>query len=451
MTTQAKQTVGVLFSLFLIVMAGIGVWYFLHTSQVEAAADAQTARKDAAKMVPVQFIVKAPSDTPDNQLIYICGSAPNMGNWQAETGLPLEKKPDGKWVGTVELMNGVNYAFKVNRGTWGTVEKGANDQEVENHDVVVEANKPVEVTVSSWADHGKSVPGRITMIPGIIVHNQFPSKYLAMKRNVVVLLPPDYESAEERRYPVLYMQDGQNLFNEATSFNGIEWKMDETAHRLMQANQVSPAIIVGVFNTELRNSEYTPPGMSTNDAKHPDSKADAYGKFLVEELKPFVDARYRTMKEREHTAIGGSAMGGLVSIYVAETHPDVFGAVAVCSPWLRSPDGQKKLLPELMNEAKFVRGTRWYIDMGTKGNGAGYPPITDPAKVSDPQVASTALADVHELTAAFDSAGLRKGQDYVYEEVQGAEFNEPAWQSRVEPLLKAIFPPGANSSSSSTN
>jgi len=258
-----KKTVASLLGVFAVGMLGIGGWYVMHNQRADAEASQADARKDAAKMIPVEIVVKAPAETPDNQFIYVCGSAPNMGNWQAEAGVPLQKKPDGTWVGTVELMNGVSYAFKVNRGTWSTVERGARDEEVPNHDFVAENAKPVQVTVDAWVDHGKSTPGRQTNSGAIIVHNKFPSKQLALPRDVVVYLPPDYDTSEDRRYPVLYMQDGQNLFNEATSFNGIEWKMDETAQRLIQGNAIQPIIIVGIYNTEQRTPEFTPPNMGT--------------------------------------------------------------------------------------------------------------------------------------------------------------------------------------------
>lgn len=434
-----KKTVAGLLGMFAVGMMGIGGWYAIYNQHAKAEASQADARKDAAKMIPVQVVVRVPKDTPENQVLYVCGSAPSMGAWQSP-GVPLQKQPDGTWAGSIELMNGVGYAFKVTRGTWNTVERGPDDSDVPNHEFIAATGKPIDVTVAAWVDHGRLTPNRQTAI-SVVPHEQFPSKQLRLPHNVYVYLPPDYDTAEERRYPVLYMQDGQNLFNEATSFQGTEWKMDETMQRLIQANQVASAIIVGVSNNDDRNSEYTPPGMGTNDPKHPDAKADAYAKFLVEELKPFIDSRYRTLGDRAHTAIGGSAMGGLVSLYVAKAHGDVFGNVAVCSPWLRAPDGQAKLMPDYAGNSQWVKSTRFYIDMGTKGGGAGYPPYTDPKDAANPAAAQDALNDARQLVAAFDSAGLVKGKDYVYEEVQGGEFNESAWQARVEPMLKALFPP----------
>jgi pullulanase len=146
-----------------------------------------------------------------------------MGNWQAEPGVPLQKKPDGTWVGTVELMNGVSYAFKVNRGTWSTVRARRGDEEVPNHDFVAENAKPVQVTVDAWSITAN--PRRATDEQRRNHRAQQVSfEASPCRATVVVYLPPDYDTSEDRRYPVLYMQDGQNLFNEATSFNGIDGK-----------------------------------------------------------------------------------------------------------------------------------------------------------------------------------------------------------------------------------
>ena len=205
----------------------------------------------------------------------------------------------------------------------------------------------------------------------------------------------------------------------------------------MSGGQVRPAIIVGVYNAgEFRMGEFTPPGMGDDPKK---AKGDLYAKFLVEELKPFIDARYRTLTDRANTGIAGSATGGLIALYTAKAQHGTFGFVGLCSPWLRSPDGNKKLVPELGGD--WLKQTRFYIDMGTKGSGAGYPPFTDHTNASNPQAVLNALADGKDLVAALDSAGLQRGKDYVYEEVQGGEYNEPSWQGRVEPMLVFLLKP----------
>jgi pimeloyl-ACP methyl ester carboxylesterase len=191
---------------------------------------------------------------------------------------------------------------------------------------------------------------------------------------------------------------------------------------------------VGVFNTEFRNAEFTPPGMNAGDPKNPKPKADLYGKMLVEEVKPLVDQRYRTAPDRQHTGIVGSAQGGLVTAYLAKAHKDHFGFVGLCSPWLRSPDAATKLLPEYAS-GNWMKQTKWYVDLGVAGKGAGYPPNIQHETASKPEVPQAAAADVREFVTAFGSAGLVQGTDFFFEEVSGGEFNELAWQKRVEPLL----------------
>ena len=438
-----KKTMGVVMGVSVLTFAAVGAWYLARTSASEAEADAMDQRHKDAKLAPVKFVVRVPNETPADQTLYLSGSAPTMGNWQAK-GVPLERQPDGTFATTVELMTGVEYAFKVNRGNWGTVERGPNVAEMDNRTLSCDG-KPVEVVVASWLDEGKGNPQRITLTGTIDVHDDFKSALLGHPRDVVVYLPPGYDPSEDRRYPVLYLQDGQNLFDQSTSFKLIEWQVDETAQRLVQSNRIQPPIIVGVYNTEWRNAEYTPPGMNTNDPKsNPQPKGDAYGRFLVEELKPFVDQRYRTRPDRAHTGVGGSAMGGLIAAHVAKAHKDTFGFVALCSPWLRAPDGNARLMPGYA-EGGWIKGTRWYLDVGTAGGGAGYPPFSAHGQAADPQAVQNALADTRELVAAFDSAGLAKGADYFFEEVQGGTFDEPGWQKRVEPMLTFLFKPAAAS------
>src|SRR5687768_15315891 len=129
-----------------------------------------------------------------------------------------------------------------------------------------------------------------------------------------------------RRYPVLYMHDGQNLFEPETAFNkGEHWRVGETATELIEAGRIDPPVVVGIYNTgEMRIDEYTP----TTDKKLGGGLADDYGRMIVEELKPLIDRTYRTRTDREGTGIAGSSLGGLVSLHLAFNHPAVFGKVA---------------------------------------------------------------------------------------------------------------------------
>src|SRR5215813_14816840 len=170
-----------------------------------------------------------------------------------------------------------------------------------------------------------------TLVGDVRLHKAFHSRILNNDRDIVVYLPPSYESNKHQRYSVLYMNDGQNLFDGATSFiPGQEWRIDETAQSLIGEGKIEPLIIVGIDNAgKDRVNEYTPAA----DAKYKaGGQADQYGRMLVEELKPFIDSNYRTLKDAAHTGIGGSSLGGLVSMYLGLKYKDVFSRVAVISP-----------------------------------------------------------------------------------------------------------------------
>lgn len=254
-------------------------------------------------------------------------------------------------------------------------------------------------------------------------HKSFHSRYLPSDRDILVYLPPGYEANKKQHYPVFYLHDGQNLFDGATSFiKGAEWQVDETAQALIKAKAIVPLIIVGIYNTgPNRIDEYTP----TRDAEHSmGGKADLYGQMIVEELKPFIDSEYRTLKDAENTGLGGSSLGALVSLHLALKYPETFGRVAVVSPsvWW---DG-KAILREV--EALTKRPClRIWLDIGTNEGGN--------------RVASeVTMANARLLRDALIAKGWKQGQDLTYFEAEGAEHNERAWAQRVKPMLRFLYP-----------
>ena len=248
------------------------------------------------------------------------------------------------------------------------------------------------------------------------MHKGFHSKFLPKDRDVIVYLPPGYKTGSER-YPVLYLHDGQNLFDGATSYiPGMEWRVDETAQALIEGGDIEPLIIVGIYNTgEQRVFEYT----QTKDPRHKvGGKARQYGRMLVEELKPFIDSEYRTLAGPSHTGLGGSSLGGLVTLYLGLRYPKVFGKLAVVSP---SVWWDKKIIVKNVQQVRRKPSLKIWLDMGTKeGN--------------------TATTDAAALRDALVAKGWVLGSDLNYFEAQGAEHNEKAWSERVGMILKFLFP-----------
>lgn len=242
-------------------------------------------------------------------------------------------------------------------------------------------------------------------------------------RSIIVYLPPGYDLEAERRYPVLYMQDGQNLFDSATAFNGQEWEFDETAQELIHDGEIEPLIVVGLYNTgERRIDDYTP---SVDPKQKKGGKADLYGRFLVEELKPFIDRRYRTLPSAEHTGLGGSSLGGLVTLYLGLKYPNIFSRLMVMSP---SVWWDHAMILEFVNRLPAKPTTRIWLDIGTR-EGRITPLL------------------VRKLCRTMIHKGWRLEADLKYTEVEGGVHNEKAWGDRVEPALRFLFPaerrPGA--------
>lgn len=261
-----------------------------------------------------------------------------------------------------------------------------------------------------------------TLTGDIRAHKSFHSNILKNDREVIVYLPPGYDASKRKRYSVFYMHDGQNLFDGATSFiPGQEWRVDETAERLIAVGKIEPLIIVGVYNTKDRIDEYTPAA----DAKYKlGGKADLYGRMLVEELKPFIDSQYRTKRDAKHTGLAGSSLGGLASLYLALKYPNVFARAGVVSPsvWFAG-----KHIVHYVEALPKKPNVRLWIDMGTKEGRA-------------PEEAQQSVDDARLLRDTLVKKGWRIGKDLSYFEAEGAEHNEAAWAARVESILTFLFP-----------
>jgi predicted alpha/beta superfamily hydrolase len=399
-------------------LAGIGGWLLNSMHQSRAAAEAYVQWAQNQKEVPIEFAVAVPPETPKDQTIYISGDSSELGSWDA-AGLPLHLQDDGKYHTTIQLLSGIPHKYKVTRGTWGTVERGAGGVEIADHEFTSDPGSLVQSTVLTWVDQGKSIPGQVTLTGTFRLHKKFESKILGNARTIIVYLPPGYDANADQHFPVLYMQDGQNLFDASTSFAGIEWRVDENAQEMIQGGKIEPVIIVGIYNSPDRTAEFTPFDRTANGE---DGRGSLYGQFVVQEVKPMIDKAYRTLPDRAHTAIGGSSMGGLISLAIAHDHSDVFGAVAVLDPWLR--DSKTSLL-DTWKDDSWMKNTRFYADMGSAG-GDLYPGTTE-------------VADLNALTARFDAAGLKKGADYQSAIIDGAEHNESAWQKRVPDFLTFLY------------
>ncbi len=260
-------------------------------------------------------------------------------------------------------------------------------------------------------------------IPGVRFYRMFESEYVE-NRHVEVWLPPGYHA--DGSYDVLYMHDGQNVFNPETSYSGTAWEVDSSMIGLMNQGKIRPAIVVAIWNTPMRIQEYMP-GKPEGKLKKELEKdgwdsgvfSDNYLKFIVQELKPFIDKNYATRPEREHTFIMGSSMGGLISLYALMEYPDVFGGAACISshwPALRGVFVQhvEPGLPKPGNH-------KLYFDYGTETLDAEYEPFQQ------------------RVDAAIERRGYTHGQHWLTLKFDGTDHSEKAWRDRVHIPLEFLL------------
>lgn len=240
----------------------------------------------------------------------------------------------------------------------------------------------------------------------------FYSPQLGNSRSLRIYLPPSYQENPKKRYPVLYMHDGQNLFDAATSAFGTEWQVDEAINAAVRSGQMDEVIVVGVYNTNAnRIYEYTP----CCDPSYGGGGANTYERFLIDTVKPYVDGAYRTLPAKANTALMGSSLGGLVSCYIARRNPAVFSKAGCLSSsfWWNNEAFTKEV------EVATVKvPVRFYIDAGTVNDG---------------------LPQTTRMDAALRADGYVQGTDLNFYTAQGASHNEASWAARISIPLVWLF------------
>ncbi|MDO7883907.1 alpha/beta hydrolase [Hymenobacter cheonanensis] len=301
-----------------------GLW--LGLALAGPAASAQTTLR----------ITAVPATTPAGQALYVAGS---FNSWQpADPSGVLARQPDGSYQLTLPASVRGPQEFKFTRGSWAAAEATAQYQPVANRQATF-SGEPTTLTfqVAAWQDQrpgGTPAPGpkAHTRAPNVrVLADSFRLPQLGGRaRRVWLYLPPGYGASPHRRYPVLYLQDGQNIFDEATAFAG-EWGVDETLNRLAREGQdPTGCLVVAIDNGGARRLDEYSPWVNAEYKKG--GEGDQYTDFLALTLKPYIDAHYRTRPDAAHTAVAGSSMGGLIAFYAGLKYPQVFGRIGVFSP-----------------------------------------------------------------------------------------------------------------------
>ncbi len=248
--------------------------------------------------------------------------------------------------------------------------------------------------------------GKLTIVPEVA------SAQLGNQRKLRVYLPASYQENLAKRYPVVYVHDGQNLFDAKTAAYGVEWGIDETVNRLVATGVMDEVIVVGIDNTPERIAEYTP----CCDAKYGGGKLDDYQRFLIDTVKPYVDKTWRTLPGREHSAVMGSSLGGIASVFIAQRHSAVFSKAAAVSGsfWWDKNAAVARPAPRVP--------VKFYLDAGTRDDG---------------------MAETLLMRDAMLKQGYKLGDDLMFYSADGASHNEKSWAARVDKPLTYFFPWGS--------
>jgi predicted alpha/beta superfamily hydrolase len=357
------------------------------------------SRDEMRGNVTITFEVEAPG-LEKNDVVYIVGDRPELGEWIPYRVPLMWKSGTGTWEARLSFPYGTRFEYKFTLGEWEREALSDDGSVPPNYTMAATRSHKAPHTINRW----RAPVAAESRVTGELIHYAGIAGEGILPREVVVWLPPGYHESEER-YPVLYMHDGQNVFDPAASYTGIDWGVDETADRLIRDGSLRPVIVVGIYNSPQREDDY-----GTGDT------GAAYRRFVVEVVKPLVDGAYRTRPDREHTATMGSSMGGLVSFLLAWHYPDIFRQAACLSP---------AFFPEsvapVRAAAALPAGWRLYMDNGTVG-------LEEKLQV---------FCD--DMKAALAAHGFTDSPDFAWFLDEGAEHNEAAWAARVERPLRFMF------------
>ncbi len=302
------------------------------------------------RLIVTDIAAKAKDD------IYISG---NFNNWNpADNDSKLKPFGGGRRIIVFADVDTGHYEFKFTRGSWDKVETNSKGEDIANRTLDIKGDTSVEITIAGWKDDAPEKPKPNTASANVhIIDTAFYMPQLDRYRRIWIYIPASYNKTKNKTYPVLYMQDGQNLFNEQTAFAG-EWGIDECLDTL-EPKLNKECIIIGIDNGgDKRMTEYNP----YDDAKYGKGEGKQYLDFIAATLKPYIDKNYRTLKDAQHTFIAGSSMGGLIAMYALVQYPDVFGGAGIFSPafWVTP-----QLYTDVAN-AKWQKKFRIYFYAGEK-------------------------------------------------------------------------------------
>jgi predicted alpha/beta superfamily hydrolase len=359
-----------------------------------------------AQDVQIIFTVITPPMTPKGAVVYIAGNHPLLGNWHPGE-IALRQIDDSTWSRSFTFVKGQELEYKITLGLWNSEALYHSINVPANNRKVVEGNDIVVIHPTNWNNLlSQSPPGGIT--GEVHYHRHMQGEGLRYARDLIVWMPPSYEKQKIKRYPVLYMHDGQNIIDPQTSFIGYDWHVDEVADSLIHTGAMEEIIIVGIYNSPDRINEYSDTDGGT-----------AYARFVISKVKPLIDATYRTKPDRQNTAVMGSSMGGLISFLFVLWHPEVFSKAGCLSSVFDSR--ATSVLSLARSEKVNMHDVKIYFDCGGYGDEGSLKP------------------GMEEIIKIMKERGLNEGTDFISFFDPKAEHSERAWAVRIWRPLTFLF------------
>lgn len=388
--------------------------------QAPSGEVAQNTLPKAGASYTVTVTATVPEDAP---VVYLAGNLPELGPWHPKrfpmTGTGTQR------TATITVPAGHMLRYKITAGSWEREGLGPSGSVMPEFTALINGDKQLSAQIAGFRVdpvaliedwEGSGVQGTL------VYWKDVSSAFLEETRHVVIWLPPEYDSASDKKYRVIYTHDGQNLFDPRLSYTNVDWGIDEAMMRGVANDEYEPAIVVGIWNTPARLFEYSP--------WH---QAPQYARFMLEELMPRVEAQFNVLTGPQNTFVMGSSMGGLVSWYLLKEHSDVFGACGCVSTHLtwspqmiewvagRDPstaDPTPYILTDIADGQTMPTNVRLYFDYGTEELDAAY---------EAPHLA---------VKAWLIEQGFSEGSNLAMQKFDGAGHKESAWRARVDQQLR---------------
>jgi len=358
--------------------------------------------------VSVKIIVSTEAPV-DSGLVYIAGNQPQLGGWHP--GRAALKRVDNlKWELECKFKPETVLEFKFTRGAWEAEAVDSNNSIPVNYTLTAMNDTILEYKIHAWRNEVEDIEVFRGQITGKVEYLRNLQYDILLPRDVIIWLPPGYDSSNER-YPVLYMHDGQNTVDPATTPLGVDWQIDEAADSLIRSGEINPFIMVGVYNSRTRNSDY----------RNCDT-GFVYVKFLADVLKPKIDSLYRTKPEPKYTFNGGSSMGGIISLMAAWERSDVFGGAICFSPAFKISS------IDYVTPVSQYSGNKKDLKLFIANGGIGLEERLQPG--------------VDEMVETLKRKGFVEGTNLLYKKYPEDRHTEGDWARRIPEALIFLFGKG---------